>query len=323
MIVLWAEGGSKIGSGHLNRSIDIFNQIKGALPVKFFAEDSESIEFYRDRGFEVEVFKSLLRKNFILITDLRFPEQHPNLFLIKNKALKHISINDMGLSQIDSDIVIDGHIKQLYPYKKRDGVEYYTGTKYFILKTKFRHFNKVRKRNRKIAKHIYLSLGGWSKLEDLRLFTELILKEGYSLTISWGFGKTKRERRLFRKNFPSVKIVTKGDFIPRKYYEADIAILAGGISFYEAASTGTPSILFYKDEFQKFTVDSFLESGYGVSGGNLFDFDIEGFIRILNNYKYDFKLRKEHSDTGKYLVDGLGLIRVQRIIEREYKKFFK
>ncbi len=323
MIVIWAEGGKRIGSGHLNRSMDVFNILKGEFNVNFYAEDPESIQFYRDREIHVLKFDVLKNGNFFLITDLRFPEEHKNLKDIKKYALKHLSIHDMGLAQMDSDIKVDGHIKMLNEYQFEDNKKYYLGPDYFLLKTKFRHFNKVRKKVKKKARRIYLSLGGWSRLEDLRYFSELLLKEGFVLTISWGFGKSNRDRRLFRKNFPSVDIVTRGEFIPRKYYEADIAILAGGISFYEAACTGTPSLLFYKDEFQKFTVNSFVEHGFGISAGNLFDFNENEFLEVLRNYKYDFEMRKNHSNAGKRMIDGLGLLRLKKIVEEEYDKLFK
>ncbi len=323
MIVIWAEGGERIGSGHLNRSVDIFNILKGEFPVNFYAEDQESIQFYKDRGIYVLKYDVLKKGSFFLITDLRFPEEHKNLKEIKKNVPKHLSIHDMGLAQINSDIKIDGHIKMISDYHLENNKKYFLGPEYFLLKTKFRHFNKAIKKIKKKARRIYLSLGGWSRLEDLRYFTELLLKEGYVLTISWGFGKSNRDRRLFRKNFPSVHIVTRGEFIPRKYYEADIAILAGGISFYEAACTGTPSLLFYKDEFQKFTVESFVEKGFGISAGNLYNFNTNEFLEILRNYRYDFEMRKNHSNVGKRIVDGLGLLRLKKIVEKEYDKLFK
>ena len=321
MIILWAEGGSRIGSGHLNRSLSIYNILKGEFPVYFYAEDSESIEFYEKADVKIVKYDDLKNNEIFLITDLRFPEEHDSLSDIKKFAFAHLSINDMGLSQIDSDIVFDGHIKNLIPYKKKEGVKYFLGPKYFLLKTKFRHFNKARKKIRKRAKKVYISLGGWFDVDILRKFAEILLKEGFSVVASWGFGKTKRERRLFKKSFPSVHIVVNGSYIPRKYYEADIAILSGGISFYEAAATGTPSILFYKDHYQKFTVESFLEKGFGFSGGNLFDFKIDYFLELIRKLKYDFSLREQHSQTGKSLVDGLGLLRLKNIVKEEYRRF--
>ncbi len=323
MILIWAEGGEGIGSGHLNRSIDVYNILKGEFFVKFYAERKESIDFYKRMGIDVLKMEELKDKKFFLITDLRLPENHPSLEKIKKNSLKHLSIHDMGLAQIESEIKLDGHIDFLYPYEKRKDVKYYLGPDYFLLKTKFRHFNKARKKIRKKAKRVYLSLGGWCRVEMLREFTEVLLTEDFTVTLSWGFGKTNRERRLFRKSFPSVKITTRGEFIPRKYYEADIAILAGGISFYESACTGTPSILFYKDDFQKFTVKSFTGRGFGLCGGNIYKFNLSNFIELLKKYKYDHKMREEHSLKGKSIVDGLGLLRLKSIVSDEYKKTFR
>lgn len=318
MIVLWAEGGSRIGSGHLNRTLTIYNILKGDFNVCFYAEDRESIEFYKKAGVKLLNSDDLKNNKFFLITDLRFPEEHNSLSGIKKSAILHISINDMGLSQINSDIVVDGHLEAIIPYEKKENVKYFLGPEYFILKTKFRHFNKARKKIKKRAKRVYISLGGWFDLEILREFTEILLNEGFSLNVSWGFGKTNRVRRLFKKSFPSVHIVTDGRTIPRKYYEADIAILAGGISFYEAASTGTPSMFFYKDKYQKFTVDSFLKKGFGFSGGYLADFDTQDFIKLIRELKYNFKLREKQSEIGKKIVDGLGIIRLKNIVVNEY-----
>jgi spore coat polysaccharide biosynthesis predicted glycosyltransferase SpsG len=317
IILLWAEGGNNIGSGHLNRVIDIYNVLKGEYNVEFYASEEDSIEFYKKTGINLTDIKNLHKNDYILVSDLRYPEKYSEiLYYLSKNSYKHISINDMGLAQRDADIIIDGHIKNFEEYKKNPLTEYYLGTDYFILKTRFRHFNKVRRKIRKKANKIYLTLGGWSRVEDLRYITELLLIKGFKITLSWGFGKTNRERRLFRKTYPSVKIVMDKRYISRKYYEADITIAAGGISYYEAASTGSPIIMFYKDDYQKFIVESLMEKGYGISAGKLSNFDENNFLKLLTEYKYDFDSRNKHSIIGKQLVDGLGIYRLKKIIEK-------
>jgi spore coat polysaccharide biosynthesis predicted glycosyltransferase SpsG len=274
IILLWAEGGNNIGSGHLNRVIDIYNVLKGEYNVEFYASEEDSIEFYKKTGINLTDIKNLHKNDYILVSDLKYPEKYSEiLYYLSKNSYKHISINDMGLAQRDADIIIDGHIKNFEEYKKNPLTEYYLGTDYFILKTRFRHFNKVRRKIRKKANKIYLTLGGWSRVEDLR-------------------------------------------YISRKYYEADITIAAGGISYYEAASTGSPIIMFYKDDYQKFIVESLMEKGYGISAGKLSNFDENNFLKLLSEYKYDFDSRNKHSIIGKQLVDGLGIYRLKKIIEK-------
>ncbi len=314
-ILIWAEGGKNIGSGHLNRSIDIYIALKTYFDFKFFAIEKESYNFFKRYGLEIINLSELKEKDFILITDLRYPERYREILSeLAYKSYKHISINDMGLAQREADIIIDGHIGRIKEYKINKNTEYYLGPDYFLLKTKYRHFNKVKKKIKKRAKKLFLTLGGWSRVEDLRYLTELLLSLNFSLTVSWGFGKSNRERRIFRKSFPSVKIVTDKRFIPRKYYESDITIAAGGISYYEALSGGTPLIMFYKDDFQKFTVKTLVDKGLGISAGNLFDFNKNDFIVLIKDYKYNYELREKHSKNGKKIVDGLGIYRLKKII---------
>ncbi len=316
IILLWAEGGKNIGSGHLNRVTDIYNLLKGDYNVKIYALEGDSMEFYKKTGIDIFEIKNLHKNDYILVSDLRYPEIYSELLKdLSENSYKHISINDMGLAQRDADIIVDGHIKHFKEYKINSSTDYYMGPEYFMLKTKFRHFNKVNRKLRKKGKKIYLTLGGWSRVEDLRYFSEILLRNGFKITLSWGFGKTNRERRLFRKQYPSIKIITEKRYIPRKYYETDITIAAGGISYYEAASTGSPIIMFYKDKFQNFIVESLIEKGYGISAGELSSFNKTDFLKLLDNYKYDYELRKNHSLTGKQIVDGLGIYRFKKIID--------
>ncbi len=312
----WAEGGFDMGFGHLSRSRTLSLGL-GFRESYYYAENDESIHFFKGQKYELLSKRdALMLKDFVLITDLRFPENHSDtLIKLKKNSFLHLAIIDLGLSQIDADIIVDGHIKPLLPIKVREGITYLLGSEYFILSHRFRHFNKVRKKIRKKAKKIFMALGGGVRLEQLMKLCELIGKVGYSIEVAFGFGKPKREKRWFRKNFPFIKIAGKVEDLSRKYYEADISITAGGVSYYESAATGTPSIYFYKDSIQEFTARTLEEEGFGIVAGDLNDFDKELFLERLRMLTYAYDLRKKMSEIAKSRVDALSIKRIRKVIK--------
>ena len=314
-IVFWAEGDNKIGYGHLMR-IKTLSKELGLRNSFYFAVNEESRKFLSEEKFKLLTYEELLDfKDFILFTDLRFPEKYSDeLKNVKKRVKKHLAIIDMGLGQVEADIIIDGHVKPIIPYKYINMFPHYVGPKYFIVSSRFRHFNKVRKKIRKRAKKIFLSLGGGVKIEQLYRFSELLGRERYTIEIAFGFGKSSRERRWFRKNFPFIKIAGKVQDLSRKYYEADISIIAGGISYYESAVTGTPSLYFYKDEFQKFIAEELEKAGVGICIGHIDKFNEYEFIEVLKKLRYNQIKREEISKKSKHLIDGLAIERVKTLI---------
>ncbi len=315
VIVFWAEGNGEMGYGHLGRIKTLSHELclKNSI---FFSVESESRRFFENDNYRLIDYEELLKlKDFVLVTDLRFPEKYSQkLYEIKKRAKRHLAIIDMGLGQIKADIILDGHLKPYIPYKYMSEIPHYVGPKYFIFSSRYRHFNKAKKKIKKKAKKIFLSLGGGVKVEQLYKFSELLGKEGYVIEVAFGFGKSPRERRWFRKNFPFVKIVGKVQDLSRKYYTADISITAGGISYYESAVVGTPSLYFYKDEFQKFIAKELEKAGLGICVGDINNFDEKQFIETLNALKYDSLKREKISRKAKSTVDGLSIHRIKKIL---------
>jgi len=316
MITLfWTEGDKKNDRFHISRSQNIANHIKSETPVYFIAFKKNSLNSIKKRGFKIMDAESIKKEKYILISDLNKPEKDfkNSEYLIK-ESKTHISISDMGKGLNKADIIIDGHLKGTYKYKKSSKIKFYLGPDYFILNPKFRHFNKTKRKLKKKAKKVFLNLGKNFEIKLLRTITEIILTQGYSLTINWNNKEFKRQIRHYRKNFPCVKLIGTTDSIPRKYYESDISITGDEISYYEAAVTGTPSIMLYKQKYQKSLIKNFIKKEFGIKGVNLNKFNKKMFIQTLNIYKYNKKLRDKHSQKGKLIVDGQGIIRVKKII---------
>ena len=316
-VLFWAEGGAAIGSGHLVRSTTLAREMKSRQEVAFLAVSAESRAFLSKRGFQPLSPETLPQEGCLLVTDLRHPEEHlPLLEVVKARAFHHLSLQDLGLAKTSCDTVVDGHLKALYPYDEGERPVKLLGPEYFLLSPRYIHFHDAPRKVPRRVRRIFLSLGGWCDTSTLRLFVEPLLREGFTLTLAWGFGKSSRERRLFRKSFPSVRLVAGS--LPdtaRRYYEADIALVCGGISFYEAACCGTPSLLLAKDSLQGFAAESLVKEGFGLSGGLLEEITPDSLLEKLSPYLSGRVLRTEHLRRGRELVDGKGLFRVRHYLE--------
>jgi spore coat polysaccharide biosynthesis predicted glycosyltransferase SpsG len=90
----------------------------------------------------------------------------------------------------------------------------------------------------------------------------------------------------------------------------DLAITAGGLTKYETAVTGTPSVVLSQALHQALIMERFSNAGTTIHlgyGPEVREDTIAETVRALLN---DYPRRKQMSLAGKQLVDGKGLERV-------------
>ena len=103
--------------------------------------------------------------------------------------------------------------------------------------------------------------------------------------------------------------------------EADIAISAGGSSCWESAFMGIPLLVVITADNQE-GIAAFLEKkGAAINLGWPDSLSSKKFTNAFQKLVLDYKVRKEMSDCGQQLIDGLGADRIVRaIIEKGNEK---
>ena len=97
---------------------------------------------------------------------------------------------------------------------------------------------------------------------------------------------------------------------------ADCAIIGSGLTRYETAFLGTPSIVFSKNDEHEKMVCSFAHTGAVKSGGVLSKVSSSKMAEIISEVIYDEGLRKSMSAAGPAIIDGYGAKRLAAAIDQ-------
>ena len=98
---------------------------------------------------------------------------------------------------------------------------------------------------------------------------------------------------------------------------SDICVIAGGLTKYEMAITGTPSIIISPFEFEASRCEEFVKAGSSINIGQVNFVDKMEIIKNIKSLLNDFKLREMMFKSGKKMVDGKGIERIIREIPKE------
>ena len=117
------------------------------------------------------------------------------------------------------------------------------------------------------------------------------------------------------KNKKNIVIKYSSENIWNEFRKADIVISKSGITLYELAIMGIPTLCISSFKHEEPTAKKFMTKKVLINLGmqkTVTKNQIEKqLVRLLN----DVKKRKRMSSQGKKIVDGKGLIRVTKIIE--------
>jgi len=96
---------------------------------------------------------------------------------------------------------------------------------------------------------------------------------------------------------------------------ADIALLSGGISTYEASASGVPAIVLCQNQRESARMEQFEQIGSIVLLGLGEEVTQAQLLRTLTRVVQDAKLRARMSASGRQTVDGHGVDRIIEIVQ--------
>jgi spore coat polysaccharide biosynthesis predicted glycosyltransferase SpsG len=228
----------------------------------------------------------------LVITDLREP--HGITAKIRQKGSRHISIHDLGLAQCRSDVVIDGSIARLFPYPADPNRLLYLGPQYMIMRPPVQRGE--------LNDTVLLTFGGGSTVDFAQRITEQLYGLGLTVIATRGFvGPVHmRDERL-----------------ARAMSSCRFAVSGSGVSLYELAASGVPTIAVAFDRLELRTADAFQELGAALCAGLMEDVTPTRMLchatELMNNRSLVLRLAR----AGPMLVDGKGLSRVVDIVRRQ------
>ena len=318
--------GNEVGSGHFFRCLSIAEKlIEKKLNIIFIVNDKDQIESHLknkkislyilqeiDEEKRIVECKNVIKNISKLIIDLPF---HNELYSngLKNYC-KTIVIDDIGNKKIYSDILINGSIvNDFHKYSINKKItNYFSGSKYIILRSQFIKIRKEIKLKLKIQK-ILLIFGGSDDDDITRKILPYFFDKKYDVSVVLGPSykfQQELEDEISKKEF--IKIITNEENIAKLFAKHDLVISSAGITAYELSCLGIPSIFIPMDEYQAKTSSNFEEAGFGINYG-FWDNDFNKLEKIIS-VVLDYSIRQKMYFSGRELVDGNGLNKILKKI---------
>lgn len=322
---LWVRtaAGPHIGFGHLRRSIILAQSLLDCCQPLFLIDshDRWSREQLESRGIECicemlpEILSRLPHPTAILI-DTCLPAALDELITYARiRKIPVISIHDLGINPLASDIAVDGSIAPFIHYSSYKPGRAYRGSRYMILDPVYDIHHRQGKHIAREIKSILVNLGGGNArryflrvLEGLRLWNRKLRVIGVPGFSSWG------QKDLSERDWNPVNFHWEKEAIDQHLVQADLAVTAGGLAAYEALCVGTPLLALSYDHLQRTTVMALARANACVDLGPGDDLNPTDVPDILSKIELDLQKRKMLSANGKRIVDGAGAERVSQII---------
>lgn len=323
--------GPGLGFGHLGRSLVLAEALADWRHPLFLIspEDRWSQERLTARGldFASESVCDIWARRpppVAVLVDIRGADDlHGLLAGAKERGIPVISIHDLGLELIPSDMVVDGSIAPLPGDCFPSTTVYCAGPEYMVLDPVYRALNRRKRRRPGAIRSVFLNFGGGDSRMHFSRVLEGIQRWGRNVEVYAVRGFTEWGQERLARCFDSTHFHWVSSGIEQHLFAADLAIVAGGISLYEALCAGTPTMALSHDALQQTTIDRLAGEDACMNLGPGAGVIPEALSRLLSDVEADPGRRRRFAARGRKIVDGRGVERVGEMIRRTAASFAK
>jgi spore coat polysaccharide biosynthesis predicted glycosyltransferase SpsG len=242
---LWIRtaAGPQIGYGHLRRCIILAQSLLNCSTPLFLldSDDRWSQEQLKCHDLDyscngLDAAWSLFREPAVILIDTRLTEGLDRwISAAQNRKIPVISIHDLGLDPLSSNIVIDGSIAPAFFSSPSKHAQWFSGTNFTILDPAYRFLTSQKAAIRSRVQSIVINLGGgdsrkyfYRVLEGLKLWAHEVEVIGIRGFIPWG------QELVEQMDWNPLHFRWETGSVEQLYFQADLAITAGGLAAYEA-----------------------------------------------------------------------------------------
>lgn len=321
--IVYANGSSSIGLGHVMRTLAISNELKKmGFIVEYISDESDdnTIRLIKSCGFSVMVKDNILdfisktqglKYDVAIVDSYDVNEYEINQFY--NISNRVVYIDDLAVfNEYNIDILINTSIDAL-------NINYFgkskklLGPKYAILRDEFR--NVEYKTPRFDVKKIMITLGGGYVNNITKGILDTLIDSYHDIEYFVVLGSSYRYKDLMLKNYKQDNINFYTDVRNMKDVMVgnDLVISAGGNTLYELCACGIPTIAVIIADNQKKFVGG-INKKTGMPFIDLTEASFANakynFLAILNKVIKDHSFREKISMEMFQLVDGEGCSRI-------------
>ncbi|MBO5239351.1 MAG: hypothetical protein J6B50_11355 [Lachnospiraceae bacterium] len=319
-ILIWTMGGHDIGMGHIFRQINLFHKLSKIYQVCFAINDDletkELLKFNEIPYVVYNEFNDVLaylknNKPKLLVID-RLDTDSKEIVIIKKYIDTVISFDDRGSGVSNVDVVINAIVPSLPETKKL-----LKGHEYMIFTKNVENRAKMKKLINDRIEKVLVTFGG-SDPKEYTLKLEFLFSKYPSVQFFVVIGpnyQNKEKIKSFGQMYKNVQVLENCNDLSEYLYSADIALISGGITLFEAAYIGTPCIVLCQVEHQNITAKKFFDEG-ACEFINCAETELEeAVVKLFNKIKKQ-EVRLQMSNLQKKYVSVNGIENVLNVIKQ-------
>jgi UDP-2,4-diacetamido-2,4,6-trideoxy-beta-L-altropyranose hydrolase len=332
-LLLRADGGPRVGTGHIMRSLALAQGWKefGGRAVFALAETTPALEgLLLAHQMEIHRLETLpgslddARKTASLAHQLgaiwvagdSYAFDSPWQAAIKDAGLRLVLLDDyQHATRYHADLILNANIyatPALYT-RREPHTRLLLGTRYALLRREFLHWRDWTREIPPVAAKILVTLGG-SDPDNVTEKVVAALKPLAGIEVLVVIGGSNPHIASIKKSIraagPAFRIEINSTQMPDRMAWADIAISAGGGTSSELAWMGLPGIVLILAENQDAVAQALEREGVALNLGRAADWSPSQMSAALSALLADLPLRRRMSQRGRQLIDGYGVDRV-------------
>ena len=332
----------EIGTGHIARSKTLANNLveKGFLrksDIVFYTRNDPDYDlgekYLAKSGYEYQVFANnkleanstselniLKNSNANLIVMDRLETTDDLIKGVLSSGKKIITFDDYGSGRVCADLAISAIFDDVCAFHNLvSGYEYLVLSKSSYLPLPVR----------KDVGKIVATFGGHDARNWCQFFLEnsAAIPDSCSVDIILGsYEKTSLQQYIQYIESKQIDHRFKLYVFPENYHEiianADLAITSGGLSIFEFAAYGVPSIGLPQYEHQLRTIENLRDAGISFLGSNGMAMSSERFTDSLNKMIHDFNCRNAMAMSARKTINGGGIDKIIKLLIEKFPEIF-
>lgn len=229
---------------------------------------------------------------------------------IIDAGIKIITYDDYDISALKATSCINTRIIPL-----GNVIPLFSGPSFQILRNDIREYSRKNKVIKQNVTRVLLHFGGTDPLNILETCFEALKDfEGCLLEFIGGKDENRSTQQKIKESNTAYYEQGVPDFGSR-LFEADMCLIAGGVSMYEAAAIGTPMINICHNEDQNYAANIFKKNVGSINLGIASKLTHKEICDAFSLLKNDYMRRKIMSEKMKAFVPSNGVEKVSDIIE--------
>lgn len=303
--------GPRLGFGHLRRATVLAGLI--GRPCALSVRGAAGVRPpWREAPKTPAAALETLRPRVLVIDDPDAGRARPWLHAARRAGIPCASVHDIGLAPIASDLAVDGSLIRQPSWPAHAVLE---GPAFAVLGLRAAARLRPRAVQRRVLR-IVVSLGGGTHGRRLAAIAQALgtALPDAQLVVPAGL-HVDAERR---GRVAGLEMIAAPDGLGPVLAGADLAVLGGGVTLYEAAALGVPVIAVPVVAAQRPTVRAFVRHGLAVTVPSTHDPVELGQLvaRRARRLSVDPLRRQQMRARGPALIDGRGAARVARAFVR-------